>query len=253
MSGRHGVGPTPVVVRYGDHPEQKVELIDPAAGSRPRGVALLVHGGYWRERFTLRLMDRLAADLTARGWAVANVEYRRGAAGPWPAPDDDVRAAATAIAGGAWRRRWDGPLVAIGHSVGGQLALLAARAPTCGVDSVVALAPVTDAARVWGEDLGDGAAAEYFGGSPAELGSVYATASPVRALGPGRPVLVVHGDADTRVPLAHSVDFVAAASAAGESVGLLEVPGLDHLGAIDPAGPHWEATVGWMAGAAVVR
>lgn len=253
MSRGHAVGPEPAVVHYGDHPDQRIELTDPAAGSRPRGVALLVHGGYWRERFTLRLMDRLAADLAERGWAVANVEYRRGAASPWPVPDDDVRAAAAAIASGAWRRRCDGPLVGIGHSVGAQLALLAARAPEAGLDSVVALAPVTDAARVWDECLGDGAAADYFGGSPAELGTVYAAASPVRALPLARPVLVVHGDADVRVPLGHSVDFVVAASAAGDSVGLLEVPGLDHLGAIDPGRPHWEATVGWMAGAAVGR
>ncbi|GAA2201062.1 alpha/beta hydrolase family protein [Sinomonas flava] len=238
------------VVRYGSHPDQRVELHDPAEGSQPRGVALVVHGGYWRERFTLALMRPLAADLVARGWAVANVEYRRGASGPWPAPDDDVRAAAAAVAASAWRWSWGGPLVGIGHSVGGQLVLLASGE----LDSAVALAPVTDAGRAWAEGLGDGAAAEFFGAGPTELPGAYAEASPIRRLPPGCPVLAVHGDADDRVPLAHSLDYVRAASGAGGSpVGLLEVPGLTHLGAIDPAAPHWEATVGWMAGAAVVR
>lgn len=241
------------VVRYGIHPDQRVELTEPTPGRRLRGVALLVHGGYWREQFTLRLMDTLAADLADRGWAVANVEYRRGAAGGWPAPGDDVRAAAAAVASSTWRQQFDGPFVGVGHSVGGGLVLLSAASPEAGLDSVVALAPVTDAVRVWDENLGDGAAAQYFGGSPAELGSTYAAASPVRALPLGRPVLVIHGGADARVPLGHSVDFVAAASAAGESVGLLEVPGLDHLGAIDPRGPHWGAAVGWMAGCVAGR
>ena len=237
------------VVRYGEHPDQRVELHDPAPGAPPRGVALLVHGGYWRERFTASLMGALAADLAARGWAVANVEYRRGP-GTWPAADDDVRAAAAAVAASEWRRGWGGPVVGVGHSVGGQLVLLASEE----FDSVVALAPVTDVARVWGEGLGDGAAEEYFGAGPDELPGVYADASPRWQIPPACPVLVVHGDADDRVPLAHSEAYAGAMGGRdGGRVGLLEAPGLGHLGAIDPAGPHWEATVDWMAGVAVVR
>ena len=237
------------VVRYGAHPDQRVELRDPAPGASPRGVALLVHGGYWRERFTASLMGALAADLAARGWAVANVEYRRGP-GTWPAADDDVRAAAAAVAASEWRWSWGGPFVGVGHSVGGQLVLLASEE----FDSVVALAPVTDVARVWAEGLGEGAAAEYFGAGPDELPGAYADASPLRQVPPACPVLVVHGDADGRVPLAHSLAYARAAGGRdGGRVGLLEVPGMGHLEAIDPAGPQWEATVGWMAGAAVVR
>ena len=122
------------------------------------------------------------------------------------------------------------------------------------LDSVVALAPVTDTVRVWAEGLGDGAAAEYFGAGPDDLPAAYADASPLRRLPAGCPVLLVHGDADERVPLGHSLDYVKAAGvAAGHSIGLLEVPGLGHLEAVDPAAPHWEATVAWMTGVAVVR
>jgi len=62
-------------------------------------------------------------DLAARGLAVWNVEYRRlDCDGDWPAPLEDVVAAATALP-----RRSTRAGRARGHSAGGHLALLAAR------------------------------------------------------------------------------------------------------------------------------
>src|SRR3954468_21836258 len=47
--------------------------------------ALLFHGGFWRDRYDLSLMDGLCADLAARGWEAWNVEYRRlGGGAHWP-------------------------------------------------------------------------------------------------------------------------------------------------------------------------
>ena len=160
----------PAVLRYGDHPDQWVECWDPAPGrdadaeGPARGLVLVVHGGYWQAPYTLDLMRPIAADLAARGWAVANIEYRRDAEGRWPVPEDDVREGIAAVLASAWARRIDGPRVSLGHSVGGQLALLTAEA----VDAVVALAPVTDVPRVWREGLGQDAARRYFGASPEE-------------------------------------------------------------------------------------
>jgi hypothetical protein len=42
----------------------------PEEGRRPFPVAVVIHGGFWRARYDLRLEDELVPDLAARGWAV---------------------------------------------------------------------------------------------------------------------------------------------------------------------------------------
>lgn len=230
---------------YGDHRDQVIEWSLPQR--RPRGVSVLVHGGYWRARFTRELMVPLATDLAAQGWVVANVEYRRGGeGGGLPATMEDVAAAMAAVARTRAEQAWPGPLVSIGHSVGGQLALLTAGSPAYEVDAVVALAPVTDLIRTRAEGLGDGAVAELIPLTPQESLELYAVGSPLSNLPVGRPVLVVHGDVDSRVPLAHSRDYVQAARRSGDEVGLWVLPGVDHLALIDPDRPHWGPITEWM-------
>lgn len=231
------------LLSYGDHPDQVVGLtVGPGSAT---GLAVLVHGGYWRARFTRDLMDPLAADLAGRGWAVANVEYRRvGAGGGWPMTVDDAREG-IARAARWWRERGSGgPVVGVGHSVGGQLALLAAG----DLDAVVALAPVTDLARTRAEGLGEDAAREFLPGPPGEDPEPYAAGSPLEQLPTGRPVLVVHGEGDTRVPLAHSRAYVDRAGELGDDVELQVLTGVDHLALVDPAQPHWPGVVEWLAG-----
>ncbi|RIK17141.1 MAG: alpha/beta hydrolase [Acidobacteria bacterium] len=240
------------VLRYGVHADQVVELHEPAPaegsgdeGAQVRGVAVLVHGGYWRARFTRELMTPMAQDLLGRGWAVANLEYRRvGAGGSWPAILDDARAALELAVGTAGDRGWPGPVVAVGHSVGGQLALLTADA---GVDGVVALAPVTDLPRTRREHLGEDAVEDLLAASTGEEQTLLEDGSAISRLPVGVPVLVVHGDADVRVPLAHSEDYVDAARAAGDDVELRTLEGVDHLALIGADPPWWEDVVAWMA------
>lgn len=216
-------------LRYGTEPSQFVELHGTPGG---RGTAILLHGGWWRARHDLHQLDPMAADLVAAGWYVANVEYRRidGDTGGWPQTLDDVRAAIAAV-----ERPAALPTVAIGHSAGGHLALLAGGA----LPGVVALAPITDVPRARTEELGEGAAGLFLtGDDPA--------ASPVRQLPIGCPQLVVHGDADVRVPVAHSRDYVAAAKAAGDDVDYVELPGVDHFRLIDPADEPWQSARAWL-------
>ncbi|WP_309298629.1 alpha/beta hydrolase family protein [Arthrobacter mangrovi] len=232
-----------LTLSYGPHAPQTIQCWDSAVPGSSRGVVVLVHGGYWRARFDASLMVPLARDLVRQGWAVANVEYRRGGnGGGWPETGQDVRSSVSAIAASAWRRAAPGPLVGVGHSVGGQLALLAADQ----LDAVVALAPVTDAARTHREGLGENAAAEFFGASPEQAPGIYAGASPVRQLPLGTPALVVHGAVDQRVPVEHSLDFIARARMAGDRIDFVSPYGLDHLDAIDPASPTWPFVRGWM-------
>ncbi|WP_374192974.1 alpha/beta hydrolase [Streptomyces sp. MBT55] len=109
-----------------------------------------MHGGAWRSRYDRVHASPLADFLARRGFAVANVEYRRGGddipqqrgggggpvpagadpvAGRWPETFDDVAAALDAMPvlaarelPGADVRR----IVVTGHSAGGHLALWAA-------------------------------------------------------------------------------------------------------------------------------
>lgn len=216
-------------LRYGSEPSQFVELHGTPGG---RGTAVLLHGGWWRARHDLHQLDRMAADLVAAGWYVANVEYRRidGDTGGWPRTLDDVLAAIAAV-----ERPAALPTVAIGHSAGGHLALLAGGA----LSGVVALAPITDVPRARAEELGEGAAGLFLtGDDPA--------ASPIRQVPIGCQQLVVQGDADVRVPVAHSRDYVAAAKAAGDDVDYVELAGVDHFRLIDPSDEPWQPVREWL-------
>ncbi len=232
----------PEIVRYGPAGPQFVELWAPQVES-PRGYAILIHGGYWRAMWGATLTHPLAHDLLARGWAVANIEYRSvGNGGGWPATLDDVLAGIRCAKDA--RPQWcaAGAVVNVGHSVGGQLALLAAHL----ADAVVALTPVTDVRRVDAEELDDNAALGFMGGHYADMPAAYELASPICQVPIERPTLVVQGDVDVWVPEGHSEDFVSAARAAGDVVDFRKVRGLDHMDAIDPAAAHWEGAVLWM-------
>ena len=224
---------------YGEHSSQIVHRRDPEASSGPAPVAVLLHGGWWRDLHDARLMDPLARDLAAAGWAVWNVEYRRTGAdgGGWPQSVDDVARALDLLADTAEREEGLdlSRVVAIGHSAGGHLALLTAAASP--VASVVALAPITDLRRCAEAGLGEGAVEPFLGADPSP--EEYAESSPLHRLPLGIPQLIVHGDADQRVPVEHSRDYVDAARLAGDPVDYREIPGEDHFAVVDPTSVAW--------------
>jgi acetyl esterase/lipase len=77
---------------YGRARGQYAELFLPD-GDGPHPVAVVLHGGFWRAQYGRKQMHPLCADLTARGWAVWNVEYRRLgrlSGGGYPRTLDDV-------------------------------------------------------------------------------------------------------------------------------------------------------------------
>jgi len=236
---------TPGRLDYGDHPEQHLVLSGPAIDpAPPLGTVALLHGGYWRGAFTRTLMDPMTDDLTARGWSVANIEYRRvDAGGGWPLPLTDTVAACRLLLDRIREGRLAGPLVLLGHSVGGQLALLAARElATPEIAGILALAPVTDVLETWRQGLGDDAATGLLAGID-DPEPVAIAASPVHRLPIGTRATLVHGLDDARVPHAHSVRFTAAARAEGDAIRLISPERLEHRAAIDPAGEHWPSVV----------
>jgi acetyl esterase/lipase len=210
---------------YGPHASQFCELHE---APEPVGVAVLVHGGFWRARYGLDLERRLADDLVARGWTVWNVEYRRlGAGGGWPATYDDVRAAIAALPLAAER------VVAIGHSAGGQLAVRAAAdVPLSGV---VAQAGALDLYELWRLGTSDHVVQQFLGGSPDDVPERYEAAQPRP---PDAPLLLVHGALDEDVPPEISREF-----GKGELVMIEDEGHMEHL---DPASRCWRAVIEWL-------
>ncbi len=222
--------------RYGSHPDQVADLVVPAREG-PHPVAVLLHGGFWRSGYDRSLMTGMADALAERGWASWNVEYRRGA-GAGTTSLHDVQAALAKL--GKLRAPLDlDRLVIVGHSAGGHLALCAG--PAAGARLVVSLAGVADLGAAVAQQLGSGAVREFIGAGPQDAPSAYRELDPLEGLPSGARVLLVHGDRDDRVPLSQSQAYLAAAQAAGDRCELLELPGEDHFGLIDPGSAAFRA------------
>jgi len=218
--------------RYGSHPEQVADLTVPdgADPDAPLRAVVLLHGGFWRERYRRDQMIPLADDLAARGLASWNVEYRRlDCGGGWPETVEDVRAAVDHL-----RSLGHEPTAAVGHSAGGHLALLLEDR----VPAIVAQAAVTDIEEAMRRGLGDGGdvAERFAGGAPMD------EVSPIRRAPLRVPVLVTHGTADENVP----PDFSERYAERGGDVTLSLRAGEGHFEHIDPRSGAWAEAVAWI-------
>ncbi|WP_244930288.1 prolyl oligopeptidase family serine peptidase [Nocardioides sp. W7] len=210
---------------YGDDPSQYAELTRPAGEAR--GVAVVVHGGFWKPEYGVEYARPLVPSLVAAGWAAWAVEYRRGTG----AADTlaDVRAAIAACPVEAET------MVGIGHSAGGHLATWAAGQDV-GLTHVVAQAGVLDLVAAHDAGLGGGAVEAFLGHPP---GRGDAEVDPIRQAPVGVPVWCVHGRDDDTVPISQSEAYV---TAAGGSAELVAVDG-DHFAVIDPDSAAWARTL----------
>ncbi|MCW1095412.1 MULTISPECIES: alpha/beta hydrolase [Streptomyces] len=249
---------------YGDHPDQVIDFYAPRGGTGPgeaAPVVVVLHGGSWRAPYDRRHISPFAGFLAERGFAVASVEYRRGAeapgldgsgepvAGRWPDTFDDVAAALDALPElvrqhlpRADARR----TVLTGHSAGGHLALWAAARHLLPADApwrtdrpaplrgVVALAPIADFEVADKLDVCGGAARQLLGD-----GELFAArrpyADPALLLPTGIATTLVQGRADVDVPQAVAEAYADAAAKAGEVVGVTLLEDVGHFPLIDPA------------------
>ena len=226
-------------IRYGDDPSQFAELTLP--DGTPRGVVVVIHGGFWKAAYDLSLGRPLAADLVENGWAALNIEYRRvgpagsGGGGGVPSTLDDVSAAIATLDGrGLDLTR----VVTLGHSAGGHLAAWAGHAIEA-VTHVVAQAGVLDLVAADRDGLGSGAVRAFLGhpAGPADAG-----VDPRQQLPLDVPVWCVHATDDDTVPISQSREYVAAATGAGAQAELVEVAG-DHFVVIEPGSGVWRRTL----------
>jgi len=231
-------------IAYGEHPSQFGELWLPDAPDGPLPVVVLVHGGFWRERYGCDEMHALATDVAARGWAAWNLEYRRvGGDGGWPQTRLDVDSGIAHLATLAREHPLDtSRTAAVGHSAGGHLALLCGTACM----AIVAQAAVSDPLDAYVRGLSGSAVADFLGGPPDLLGDVYKQASPLINVPLGVPQLFVHGDADEDVPVEQSRTYVAAARDARDDVEYVELAGAGHMEHTDPDSFAWRAAAEYL-------
>ena len=250
LRGGAGAGMTqPDRFDYGDDPSQYAERYLPAG--EPRGVVVVIHGGFWRAGYDASLGAPLAAALAAEGWAAWNLEYRRvgdassGGGGGVPGTLDDVAAGIDLLA----EQDLDlSTVLALGHSAGGHLATWAAARgrfarwspAVVPLTGVLAQAGVLDLRAAAAAGLGGGAVETFVGGKPDE------TVDPAQQLPLDVPVRCVHGRGDDIVPLQQSSSYVDAARAAGGDAQLVEVEG-DHFAVIDPQSPAWATQLSMLA------
>jgi acetyl esterase/lipase len=213
---------------------------------------VLIHGGWWGPNFGADRLDGVAADIAARGWATWNIEYRRvGLGGGYPSTLEDVAAALDYLV--TLQGVDHEPVVAIGHSAGGHLAVWAAgrsklvpgspgAEPVVELAGAIRLAGAVDLVSAARARIGDEAAIKMMGAGPDERPEWYEVADPMARVPIRAAVRCVHAKGDDRVPFAQSVSYVAAARAVGGDAQLLEVEG-DHQSVVDTSASSWPAVI----------
>ncbi|MFI1074971.1 alpha/beta hydrolase [Streptomyces puniciscabiei] len=252
---------------YGSHPDQVIDFYAPrTVPESPAPLVVVLHGGAWRARYDRRHITPFADFLARRGFAVANVEYRRGGdplipgrnkgggdatppAGRWPDTFDDIAAALDALPAlvrQALPQADPRRTVLTGHSAGGHLALWAAARHVLPADApwrtdspallrgVVALAPIADFEVAEKLDVCGNASLQLLGGHDT-FAERRPYADPVLLLPTGIATTLVQGRTDLEVPQAVAESYADAAAKAGEVVGLTLLEDVGHFPLIDPA------------------
>lgn len=253
--------PTPILDRtpspaddriaWGDAPQQFADLRRPD-GDGPHPAVIAIHGGYWRNRYSLDYMGHLCAALTSQGAITWNLEYRRvgDPGGGWPGTFQDIVAGTRHLLDLADELGVDPKrVVVVGHSAGGHLAswLTSLRAaPDAGEDgqppsllAAVSLAGVLDLHRAWELHLSDDAVVDLLGGAPEQVPERYIATSPLAMVPPRAPQFVMHGQKDEHVPIELSQRYAEATMRMGGVATMLSIPNADHFDVVDPESSVW--------------
>jgi len=228
---------------YGESPSNFVDFYS-AARKDVRPLAVMIHGGFWRVCYGLDHAAGFCTALSAAGFTVANLEYRRVGepGGGWPGTLDDVklgvafaRRSSAGYGGDAART------TVLGHSAGGHLALWLAAEMT-DLTLAIGLGAVANLPKAFALGLSSCAVGEFLGGSPDEVPERYAAADPARPT--NVPRVLIHGDADDIVPVQLARGFPGRVT---------EIPGADHFAVIDPASAAWPIVLDFLERPASAR
>jgi acetyl esterase/lipase len=243
-----------------------LDVAVPAAASGPVPVLVFIHGGAWlygtprKPAAWLMVADPFSAALR-RAFAVAFAEYRLSGEARFPAQLDDVRSAISWIRRHGSTLGLDGSRVGLwGESAGGHLAAMAALTGQHSDDSHVQaavcwyapsnLASMQRQAHPLAKldhDAADSPESLLIGGPVPLHPDLARAASPVSYVSSAAPpMLLVHGDQDTTVPLGQSEELAAALRAVGADVELSVISGADHCFAGVPLAPIVDASLAFF-------
>lgn len=247
---------------YGEHVSQFGELHIPET-SGPWPVIVSIHGGFWKSKYQLDESNDLAVDLSKRGYAVWNIEYRRVGeiGGGWPGTFLDIIAAVNHLT--QLKSLYDLELTKgitlIGHSAGGHLALWASsndkftdetielKVP---IEKVISLAEVTDLEHMLlihnSQKPLTSPVLDFIGGTVEAFQERYNKASPANLLPLRTPQVLIHGMEDRHVPIELSTDYYNKAKAMGDEIEIVKLSGIEHFGVVDPASSAWKSVLQYL-------
>lgn len=230
---------------------QKLDLFLPENAPKPWPLVVWVHGGAWKAGSK---QDCGALGLTAKGFAVASVEYRFSQVAPFPAQIVDCKAAIRWLRAKAGEYGYDADRIgAWGNSAGGHLVCLLGTAGDVAafdvgentnvssrVQAVCNFYGPTDLprfARTPGYERGDKPEApegQLLGGTVNGKPEAAKAASPVTyATSDDPPFLTYHGTKDPLVPADQAVALDEALKKAGVASEVHLLEGAGH------GGPHF--------------
>jgi acetyl esterase/lipase len=234
-------------VPYGHDPAQVLDVWRARdAPPSPAPTLIYVPGGAWVHASRRYQGHTLLAHLAERGWLCLAIDYRVAPRHRWPRHIMDVKAAIAWTRANAGSFGGDPTFVTIaGASAGGHLATLAAVSPgdpvfdseLAGIDTAVDVAVSLYGRYDW-EDRSTPERARFMGflehlivrETQRSAPEVFRSASPIARIGEDTPpMLIVHGGADSVIPVGQAREFVEQLRQRSPSfVGYLELPGAQH-------------------------
>jgi acetyl esterase/lipase len=200
-----------------------LSLPETSADPKPP-LVIFVHGGCWLNAYDVEHSKALSQALTEAGYAVWSLEYRRvgDEGGGWPSSFNDVMQGVHYAQAQFEQYGVDVNRIALmGHSAGGQLALLAGEKlageelsvdkkagdkKAAQIQAVIGLAAITDmASYAKGSNSCQSATAKFIGASPEQAPALYQQASPNQHKAHPK-TLLLQGSADQIVPTTQATD-----------------------------------------------
>ena len=227
----------------------------------PHPVVVLVHGGCWLSAYGLDYMGAMADALAEAGIASWSIEFRRigSAGGGWPGTMQDVGAAIDHLRVLATSHPLDLTRVALsGHSAGGHLVLLGGGTrQAAGVESAAFRRSTFRCVASWrwrrsptwrcrsrrSVRSATAVPRSCWVGARQKWRTATRWPRPLQLLPLGVPYVIVNGEQDPIVPVAHVTAFAEAARKAGDQVRLEIVPASGHFEPVAPGKAAFAVTL----------